>query len=98
MCEHVCVCVCVCSHVTDLEFVVLLLQCLHRVRDLRHGIHPLIGLLDQRLHLPPGLQPIGGVLQHVVKLRRPIRELGLGVLPVGLKTLDYNEETKPLSG
>lgn len=43
------------------------------------------------IHSPLGIQPFGGVLQHVVELLRPIGEFGLRVFPVILKPVDYND-------
>jgi len=87
---YVCMyCVSVCA---DLQLSVLPLHSLHRVGDLRASVHALVGLLNQRLHPLLALQPIGGVAQHVVKLPRPIRELRLRLLPVGLQTLDCIRE------
>lgn len=81
---------------SHLQFGVLFLQRLHCVRDLLPGLHPLIGLLDQMIHPFLRVQPIGGVLQHVVKLLRPVWEFGLRVLPVSLKPVDYNDSGREL--
>lgn len=74
-----------CSH---LELVVEPLHILHRVRYLLHGLQLVAGAADLRLHPLLGIQPVDGVLQHVVQLLGPVRQFGLGVLPVRLEPVD----------
>lgn len=76
---------------SNLQLGVLFLQRVHRVGDLLPGLQPLIGPTDVMVHFLSGIQPLDGVLQHVVELLRPIRELGLRVLPVSLKPLNYKD-------
>lgn len=80
----------------NLEFSVLSLQGFHRVRDLLPGLQPLTGLLDEMIYSLLGIQPIGGVLQHVVELLRPIGEFGLRVFPVTLKPVNYKDRKKEI--
>ena len=78
----------------NLQSSVLFLHVFHRVRDLLPGLQPLTGPLDEMIHSLLGVQPVGGVLQHVVELLRPVGEFGLRVFPVSLKSVNYNDRKK----
>lgn len=74
-----------------LQLTVQFLHVVHCVRDFLHGLQLLVGPADLRVHSLLGVQPVDGVLQHVVKLLCPVRKFGLRVLPVSLKSVDYKK-------
>lgn len=74
-----------------LQITVQFLHVVHCVRDFLHGLQLLVGPADLRVHSLFGVQPVDGVLQHVVKLLCPIRKFGLRVFPVSLKPVNYKK-------
>ncbi|TNN46374.1 hypothetical protein EYF80_043434 [Liparis tanakae] len=56
--------------------------CFNGISDFLPGLHPLTGPLDEVIRPLLGIQPVGGVLLHIVELLRPVVEFRLGVFPV----------------